>query len=184
MTPMPLERSASSRTASFTIRDTEITDAAALSAIYAPEVLETLHSFEMEAPDAVEMAARLQAIRSAGFPHRVAVVNGRVVGYAYVSHYRARPAYRFTVENSIYVDRMFHRRGIGRALLADIIEICSRMGFREMIAVIGDSQNLPSIRLHETADFTLCGVMKEIGCKFDQWVDVIQMQKRLSGQDS
>lgn len=179
MTSVTLDAPAAA-TAPLLLRDTTPEDAAALSAIYAPEVLDSLHSFEVEPPDAAEMAARFAAIRAAGYPHRVAVLDDCVVGYAYVSAYRTRPAYRFTVENSIYIDRAFHRRGIGRALLADIIDTATRMGFREMIAVIGDSENLPSIALHRAAGFEMTGVLRNIGHKFDRWVDVVQMQKSLT----
>lgn len=162
------------------IRDTTVQDIAAVTAIYAVEVLETPYSFEVTPPDATEMAARMEAVLKAGHAHRVAVLDDEVVGYAYSSAYRLRPAYQFTAENSIYVHRAHQGKGIGRKLLDDLIVQCGARGLREIIAVIGDSNNRASIALHHRAGFRIVGILNGIGHKFDRWIDVVLMQKGLS----
>lgn len=163
------------------IRDTVAEDIEAISAIYAIEVLQAPYSFEVTPPDAAEMANRIAALRAAGYPHRVAVLGGEAVGYAYAGAYRPRAAYRFTVENSIYVHRAHQGKGIGSRLLADLIGQCQAQGFREIIAVIGDRNNRASIALHHRAGFRIAGILNSIGHKFDRWIDVVLMQKSLSG---
>ena len=125
---------------------------------------------------AVSLSSQLTAY---GFPYLVAVIDGTVVGYAYAGPYRARPAYRFTVENSVYVAHDSHRRGVGKALLQALIEACTEKGFRLMVAVIGDSKQAASIGLHEAAGFKHAGVFENIGYKFDRWLDSVLMQRAL-----
>jgi phosphinothricin acetyltransferase len=165
------------------IRDAEPADAPALRAIYAHHVLTGLASFEETPPDAAEMERRLKAIVGAGYPYRVAVVGGAVKGYAYASAYRTRPAYRYTVENSVYVAADAQRLGIGRRLLADLIERCQRLGFRQMVAVIGDSANAASISLHADLGFRRVGTIGSCGFKFGRWVDSVIMQRALGAGD-
>lgn len=154
-------------------------DASAIQAIYAHYVLGGLASFEIEPPDAAEMAARMERVTGAGYPFVVAEADGGVAGYAYASSYRARPAYRYTVEDSVYVAPDFTGRGIGRLLLEDLVRKATAAGYRQMIAVIGDSGNRPSIRLHESCGFARAGVMQNVGWKHERWVDTVLMQRAL-----
>jgi phosphinothricin acetyltransferase len=165
------------------IRDVADADMPAVQAIYAHHVLNGLASFELEPPDVREMIRRRDTIRAGGYPYRVAVVDGRVLGYAYASQFRPRPAYMHTVEDSVYVADGAHRRGIGRRLLADLIDKCTALGYRQMIAVIGDSANAPSIGVHEALGFRHAGVMKSCGFKFGRWVDTVVMQRPLGEGD-
>jgi phosphinothricin acetyltransferase len=125
------------------------------------------------------MTRRFNELTAQGFPYLVAVINEIVVGYAYAAPYRARPAYRFTVENSVYVAHDSHRTGVGKALLEALIEACTEKGFRLMVAVIGDSNQAASIGLHEAAGFKHAGVFENIGYKFDRWLDTVLMQRAL-----
>ncbi len=136
-------------------------------------------SFEEEPPSAEELARRRADVLGRGLPYLVAEIDGEVVGYAYASPYRARSAYRFSIENSVYVDHRRHRRGIGRALLAALIERCERGARRQMIAVIGDSANVSSIALHEQLGFRMVGTLRSVGFKFGRWVDTVLMQREL-----
>ena len=120
-------------------------------------------------------------VRAAGLPWLVAEIDGQVAGYAYAGPYRARPAYRLTVENSVYVDDAFLRRGVGRALLASVIDRCTAAGFREMVAIIGNSANAASIGLHAAAGFRHVGTLTGVGYKLDRWLDTVIMQRALSG---
>ena len=119
-----------------------------------------------------------------GFPYVAATLAGRVVGYAYAGPYRARPAYRWTVENSIYVDPEFHRRGIGGRLLRRLVTDAEQCGFRQMIAVIGDLAQLPSIALHAAAGFTMIGTVRAVGFKHGRWLDTVLMQRALGKADT
>lgn len=166
------------------IRDAAADDMAAVQAIYAHHVRRGLASFEIEPPDVAEMARRRQAIVGHGLPYLVAAADGRVLGYAYAGPYRPRPAYRFTLEDSVYIADGFAGRGIGRRLLAELIERCTRLGYRQMVAVIGDSQNSPSIRLHERLGFVRAGVIRSAGFKHGRWVDSVIMQRALGEGDS
>jgi phosphinothricin acetyltransferase len=121
----------------------------------------------------------MNAALAGKFPYIVAEIDGAVAGYAYASLYRTRPAYRFTVENSVYVAPELHRRGIGRKLLEQLIEECTARGFRQMIAVIGDSNQAASIALHKACGFEPVGTLKNIGYKFDRWLDTPLMQRAL-----
>lgn len=161
------------------IRDSLPTDLPSITAIYAHWVTHGLASFELEPPDLAEMARRRAHVLEGGYPHLVAEADGEVLGYAYASAYRARPAYRFTVENSVYVRPGGNRRGAGRALLEALITQCTGRGFRLMIAVIGDSANAPSIGLHAAAGFRHAGLLPGTGWKHGQWVDTVLMTREL-----
>jgi len=166
------------------IRDVTDADMAEVRAIYAHHVLHGLASWEETPPDLAEMTARRDAIVSEDYPYLVAESGGRIAGYAYASKYRPRPAYRHTVENSVYVDNDTHRRGIGRTLLEALIERCTLQGFRRMVAIIGDSANAPSIKLHERLGFLPVGIIPACGFKHGQWLDQVIMQRPLGPGDS
>jgi L-amino acid N-acyltransferase YncA len=151
-----------------TIRPSRPEDVPAITAIYAVHVREGLGSFELEPPDAAEIARRRQAVLDAGLPHLVAEVDGRVIGYSYAGAYRPRPAYGNTVENSVYVAAEGHRRGVGRALLAALIEGCAAAGKRQA-----------SIELHRAMGFREVGTLNDIGYKHGRWVDSVLMQRPL-----
>jgi phosphinothricin acetyltransferase len=162
-----------------TIRATSPADIPAIRQIYAHAVLHGTASFEIEPPSEAEMARRWQALLDSGHPHLVAEQNGVVAGYAYAGPYRPRPAYRFSVEDSVYVAPDRHGRGIGRALLARLIAEAEARGYRQMIAVIGDSAQAASIALHETAGFHHVGTVEAVGFKFGRWLDSVLMQRAL-----
>ncbi len=151
----------------------------AITAIYAHHVLHGTSSWELMPPDSAEMTRRARALLTNGYPYLLALAEGRVAGYAYVGAYRPRPAYRYTVEHSIYVDEVVRRGGVGHALMQALIEACTAKGFRQMIAVVGDSQNLQSIRFHEKMGFRHVGRVENIGFKFDRWMDQVLMQRPL-----
>ena len=163
-----------------TIRPAAVADLPAITAIYADAVNTGTATFELEAPALAEMTARFEGLVAEGFPYFVAVDEGRIAGYAYAGSYRARPAYRFTVENSIYLDANARRRGIGIALLNELVADSGRRGFRQMIAVIGDSANAASIAVHARAGFTMVGTFRDVGFKFGRWLDTVMMQRALS----
>lgn len=162
-----------------TVRPAVLADIPAITRIYTHAVDHGTASFELTAPDEGEMTRRFNELTTGGFPYLVAVIDGAVVGYAYAGPYRARPAYRFTVENSVYVAHDSHRRGVGKALLEALIEASTEKGFRLMVAVIGDSNQAASIGLHEAAGFKHAGVFENIGYKFDRWLDSVLMQRAL-----
>ncbi|MDA0784780.1 MAG: GNAT family N-acetyltransferase [Proteobacteria bacterium] len=164
---------------SFTLRDACADDAVAVQAIYATHVLTGLASFEEVPPDAGEMARRMAVIQAKGLPYIVAERDGRIGGYAYASPFRERSAYRYTVEDSVYVANDALRRGLGRSLLNAVITRCTAAGFRQMIAVIGDSENQGSIGLHRHLGFEMIGTMPAVGYKFGRWVDSVRMQRAL-----
>jgi L-amino acid N-acyltransferase YncA len=161
------------------IRPATLADIPAITRIYAESVLRGTASFELEPPTEHEMTRRMRLLLDGGFPYLAAELGGTVVGYAYAGPYRARPAYRFTVEDSIYIDPAAHRRGVGRALLDGLIAESTSRGFRLMVAVIGDSEQAPSIELHRAAGFHLVGTFENIGFKFDRWLDSVLMQRAL-----
>ncbi len=157
--------------AASTIRPSRDTDIPAIAAIYAHWVTHGLASFEIAPPDPAEMARRRAAVLDAGYPYLVAERDGAVAGYAYASAYRTRPAYRFAVENSVYVAPGATRGGTGAALLDALVADCAACGFRIMVAVIGDSANAASIALHARAGFTHAGLLPAVGWKHWRWVD-------------
>ncbi len=161
------------------IRTAGLADVPAITSIYAHAVTHGTASFELTAPDEAEMATRMQAVLEGRFPYLVAEVDGVIAGYAYASLYRTRPAYRFTVENSVYVAPDMQRRGIGKVLLEALIEACTALGFRQMIAVIGDSNQAASIGVHRACGFTDAGNLHNIGWKFGRWLDTPLMQLTL-----
>jgi phosphinothricin acetyltransferase len=150
-----------------------------ITRIYAEAVLHGTASFEIEPPSEAEMLTRMGALLDGGFPYFVAEVDGALVGYAYAGPYRTRPGYRYTVEDSIYIDPAAQGRGVGRALLDRLIAESTSRGFRLMVAVIGDSAQAPSIALHRAAGFHLVGTFQNIGFKFDRWLDSVLMQRAL-----
>jgi phosphinothricin acetyltransferase len=159
-------------------------DIAAIAAIYRPAVLTGTASFETEPPDEAEMRRRFEAVTGAGYPYFVAELDGKVVGYAYASAYRTRPAYRFTVEDSIYIAPEAQDRGVGRLLLKALIDATTAQGYRLMVAVIGDSRNYGSIALHRGAGFTFCGTIHSVGYKFGRWLDSVIMELPLGEGDT
>ena len=161
------------------IRSAEAYDIAAITRIYAHAVRHGTASFELEPPDEAEMARRHHALRSGGHPYVVAEIDALTVGYAYAGPYRAREAYRWTVEDSVYVSPDAQRQGVGRALLDWLIVEAQGRGFRQMIAVIGDGAQTPSIALHRAAGFRLVGTFEAVGFKFGRWLDSVLMQRAL-----
>ncbi len=170
--------------ATLRIRASADADIPAITAIYAHHVQHGTASFETEASDAAEIGRRRADILGKGYPHIVAEdAAGAVLGYAYVSAYRPRAAYRNTVENSIYIRHDAPRRGIGRALLAELIRRAEALGLRQMVAVVGDSANLASIRLHEAMGFRLVGTLASVGRKHGRWLDSVLLQRPLGEGD-
>jgi L-amino acid N-acyltransferase YncA len=161
------------------VRPSRDGDIAAIAAIYGHHVLHGIASFEEVPPSVEEMARRRAELIGRGFPHLVAERERKVLGYCYAGPYRARVGYRFSVEDSIYIDPDEVGRGIGRALLAAVIDDVTRQGYRQMIAVIGGSETLPSIRLHAALGFAQIGVFPAIGYKFGRWIDSVYMQRAL-----
>ena len=165
--------------APISIRPAEPRDLAAITRIYDHAVRHGTASFEIEPPDEREMARRYETLRAGGYPYLVAELDGGTVGYAYAGPYRARPAYRWSVEDAIYIAPSSQRRGIGRALLERLIANAEVGGFRQMIAVIGDSANAGSIELHRAAGFRMVGTFDNVGFKFGRWLDTVLMQRPL-----
>jgi phosphinothricin acetyltransferase len=161
------------------IRPATPADIPAITRIYAYAVKHGTASFELDPPDEAEMARRQRALLESGYPYIVAEIDGTLAGYAYAGPYRPRPAYRFSVEDSIYVDRHAQRRGVGRVLLEHLIEECEHRGFRQMIAVIGDSAQTASIELHRALGFRMIGAVENVGYKFGRWLDSVNMQRAL-----
>lgn len=166
------------------LRPADERDTAAIAAIYGHHVLHGFGSFEEVPPAPEELARRRAEIVAKGYPYLVAELDGRVAGYAYASAYRPRIAYRFSVEDSIYVAPDAPRRGIGRALLQALIDHCTAAGHRQMVAVIGDTRNLGSIGLHAALGFRVVGTLPSIGFKHGRWVDSVFMQRPLGPGDA
>jgi phosphinothricin acetyltransferase len=161
------------------IRPASEADLRFVTEIYQHAVLYGTATFELIPPDLAEMTRRFKALMDGGFPYLVASLEGRVVGYAYAGAYRPRPAYRFTVENSVYLQPAIHRRGIGLQLLQTLIVESERRGYRQMIAVIGDSANAGSIGVHAKCGFQMIGTHPNVGFKFGRWLDTVMMQRAL-----
>ena len=166
------------------VRDATVADMSAVTTIYAMHVLNGLASFEEVPPSLDEMKSRRASVLQLGLPYLVAELDGRVVGYSYATSYRTRPAYRYTVEDSVYVEDGFNGRGIGTALLAELIARCARGPWRQMLAVIGDSDNAGSIALHRRMGFVPAGNLISVGFKFGRWVNSVFMQRALGAGDS
>jgi phosphinothricin acetyltransferase len=174
-----------SRPARVSIRPAEVADLARLHAIYAGHVLNGAASFEEEPPSHEEFRRRWQAIVDLGLPYLVACdAGGGLLGYAYAGPYRSRSAYRFTVEDSIYLAPAAQGRGVGAQLLGAVIEGATRAGKRQMLAVIGDSANVASVALHRKLGFTAVGTFQSVGFKFQRWVDSVLMQRALGAGDT
>ncbi|MES2228246.1 MAG: N-acetyltransferase family protein [Pseudomonadota bacterium] len=161
------------------IRPSTPADLPAISAIYGWNVRNGTGTFELDAPDEAEMSRRRDDVLSKGLPWLVVERGGAVQGYAYANHFRPRRAYRFCVEDSLYLAAGAQGQGLGRLLLVELMARCQAAGARQMLAVIGDSANLGSIGVHRTLGFEHAGVMKAAGWKFDRWLDVVVMQKAL-----
>lgn len=161
------------------VRDATARDMAAIAGIYSHYVLNSAATFESEPPGAAEMEERWLGVLGKGLPYLVSELKGMVVGYTYASLYRPRYAYRFTVESSVYVRADCVGEGMGRILMEELISACEEKGFRQMLAVIGDSANAASIRLHERLGFRRVGVLECVGFKFERWVDTVFMQRPL-----
>lgn len=162
------------------IRPATQADLPAIVTIYAHHVRTGTASFETEPPDLAEMTRRFQTLQDAGMPYMVAEADGRLLGYAYAGPHRARPAYRNTVEDSIYLDDAAQGRGVGTQLLQALIQACQARGFKQMVAVVGGGhQNPGSARLHARCGFREVGVLEKVGYKFDRWLDCLLMQRSL-----
>jgi len=158
-------------------------DLAAIHAIYAHHVLRGLATFEEVPPDAEEMRRRHQDVTSRGLPYLVAAERGEILGYGYCAPYRARSAYRYALEDSIYIKDGHLGKGIGTRLLGELLRICEGLGYRQVVAVIGDSANAGSIALHARLGFLRVGTLRSTGFKFGRWVDSVMMQRPLGAGD-
>lgn len=171
-------------TPALSIRPSTSADLPAITAIYGWNVHNGTGTFELDAPDQAEMTRRRDDVLGKGLPWIVVERAGVVLGYAYANHFRPRKAYRFCLEDSLYLAADATGQGLGRLLLAELMAQCEALGARQMLAVIGDSQNLGSIGVHRTLGFERVGVMKSAGWKFDRWLDVVIMQKALGQGDT
>ena len=159
-------------------------DVPAITTIYAHHVLQGTGTFETEAPNAAEMAARRADVLTKGLPYLVAVQDDKVVGFAYGNWFKPRPAYRYCVEDSIYLTPDLHGKGLGRALLTELLGRCEAIGIRKVMAVIGDSENFGSVGVHQAVGFLQAGTIKACGWKFGAWRDIVFMQKSLGSGDT
>ena len=166
------------------IRPATPADIAAITGIYADAVLNGTASFEIEPPDEAEMTRRQAALLNNGYPYLTAEIDGLLAGYAYAGPYRSRPAYKWSVEDSIYVAPAMHRKGIGGLLLRRLVAESEQRGFRQMIAVIGDSAQIGSIAVHERAGFSHIGTLRSVGFKHGKWLDTVLMQRALGKGDT
>jgi phosphinothricin acetyltransferase len=167
-------------TSEATLRPASLADAAAVAAIYAPHVLEGTGTFETEPPPAQDMAARMERVLNRGWPWLVLDLGGEPIGYAYAAQFRDRAAYAMTGETSVYLRGDQVGRGFGRLLLSGLLGASVQCGFREMVAVIGDSGNAASIGVHRALGFREVGTLMGVGFKFGRWLDVVLMQKSLT----
>jgi len=170
--------------APFAVRDATAADMAGVQAIYAHNVLHGRASFEETPPTLDEMLERRRSVLAMGIPYLVADVAGEIAGYSYATSYRPRPAYRFTIEDSVYVGDRFHGRGIGAALLGALVERCNSGRWRQMLAIIGDSGNASSIAVHRRLGFEHVGTLKSVGFKLGEWTDTVLMQRELGAGDA
>ena len=166
------------------IRPSRDDDIAVCAGIYAASVATETASWEYTAPSVEEFAQRRANVIAQGYPYFTAELDGKAVGYCYASSYRARIGYRFVVEDSVYVLNEMTGRGIGKKLLKKLIDECAARGFRQMIGVIGDSDNIGSIKLHDACGFERAALFKSIGYKFGRWLDSVQMQRALGSGNS
>ena len=166
------------------IRPAEPGDTAAITRICADAVKNGTATFEIEPPDQAEMTRRQQSLLAGNYPYVVAERSGVVAGYAYASHFHTRPAYRWSIEDSIYVDPKFHGQGLGRLLITRLLANAEAHGFRQMIAVIGDSANAASIALHAALGFRRVGTLRSVGFKHGRWLDTVVMQRPLGSADA
>lgn len=160
------------------IRSAVVEDAGEIAAIYARYVLASTATFEIETPDAVEIVRRMSVVLSLGLPYLVAEVDGEIAGYGYAGRFRPREAYRFTAEDTVYLRPEFAGRGLGRFLLSELVARAKSAGIRQMVAVIG-GENSASVRLHRALGFADVGVLRGVGYKFGEWLDVTMMQREL-----
>ena len=161
------------------IRPATEADLPAITAIYEHAVRFGTATFEIDPPDLAEMTRRFRTLADGQFPYLAAELNGAVIGYAYAGPYRPRPAYRFSVENSVYFDPKAQGRGIGKVIMQELIMRCEQRGFRQMVAVIGDSANVASIGVHRATGFRMIGTCENVGFKFGRWLDTVMMQRDL-----
>ena len=161
------------------VRLSEISDIDDIHKIYQYEVLNGTATFDKVPPSKEELQEKRASIIESGYPHLVAEMNGKVIGYSYVSLYRQRSAYSKTVENAIYIDPDYRGMGIATKLMNALLPICEEIGLKQVIAVIGDSENHGSINLHRKLGFRKVGILEKVGYKFDRWIDVVLMQKSL-----
>ena len=166
------------------VREARVGDLPAIQAIYAHHVRHGLASFENDPPDLTEMTARWQNVVAKGLPFRVLEADGKIAGFAYAAPYRARVAYRYTAEDSVYVAPEAMGRGFGRMLLAEIVAASAKAGMRQMVAVIGDSANVASIALHRRLGFRQVGTLIAVGFKRGRWIDSVLMQRPLGEGDT
>lgn len=165
------------------VRTAAAQDLPAIQSIYAHHVLHGLATFEEEAPPLAELRRRYDDVMGHGLPYLVAEEKGEILGYGYCTLYRSRSAYRHTLEDSIYVKQGAQGKGIGKAVLKELIAICTALNYRQMIAVIGDSANAGSIKLHASLGFVRAGLLRSTGYKFNRWVDSVYMQLPLGDGD-
>jgi phosphinothricin acetyltransferase len=166
------------------IRPSREQDVSAITAIYRQHVLTGTGTFEIDPPSKIDMQARRADVLNKGLPYLVLETEGRVMGFAYCNWFKPRPAYRFSAEDSIYMDASVHGKGWGKALLAELCAQAERSGVRKFLAVIGDSANAGSIGLHRSLGFQQVGVLTSCGWKFERWLDVVLMEKPLGAGDS
>jgi len=166
------------------LRPATTADADAIAAIYGHHVIHGYGTFEEAPPTPAEIAGRITAVFDQGLPYLAAEADGAVIGFAYASPYRPRASYRYTVEDSVYIHPDHVGRGVGKALLARVVTECEALGFRQMVAVIGDSGNAGSINLHRSLGFQHAGVGHAFGHKHGRWVDIVWMQRALNGGDA
>ena len=166
------------------IRPSRDEDISAIVAIYAQQVREGTGTFELDVPSEAEMATRRADVLAKGLPYLVAQIGQQVVGFAFCTWFKPRPAYRFSAEDSIYLSPQAQGTGLGRALLTELVARAETVGIRKLIAVIGDSGNAGSIGVHRSVGFAPVGVLKSCGWKFDQWLDVVLMERALGMGDA